>query len=70
MSYTKTSFNFGMYICLVRFFAVLSYQGKDIVFRFIIEYNRLVYFGPKVIALFLYEDFKKDDILDCVETGD
>jgi hypothetical protein len=49
--------NFGMYICLVQFFVVLAYQGKDIVFRFIIEYSSLVDFGPWVIALFLYEDF-------------
>jgi hypothetical protein len=41
----------------VFFFVVLAYQDKDIVVRFIIEYNRLVDFGPKVIALFLYEDF-------------
>jgi hypothetical protein len=35
----------------------LAYQGKDIVFRFIIEYSRLRDFGPWVIGLFLYEDF-------------
>jgi len=27
-------------------------------------------FGPYKIALFLYEDFLKDDILACVETWD
>jgi hypothetical protein len=32
------------------------YQGKDIVFRFIIEYSSLRDFGPQVIiGLFLYE---------------
>jgi hypothetical protein len=35
----------------------LAYQGKDIVFRFIIEYSSLRDFGPYVIGLFLYEDF-------------
>jgi hypothetical protein len=42
------------------FFVVgLAYQGKDIVFRFIIEYSSLRDFGPEVIiiGLFLYEDF-------------
>jgi hypothetical protein len=34
-----------------------AYQGKDIVFRFIIEYSSLRDFGPgHVIGLFLYED--------------
>jgi hypothetical protein len=38
-------------------FVGLAYQGKEIVFRFIIEYSSLRDFGPKVIiALFLYED--------------
>jgi hypothetical protein len=43
----------------------LTYQGKDIVFRFIIEYSSLWYSGPKVIII---DIFLKDDILDCVET--
>jgi hypothetical protein len=38
-------------------FVGLAYQGKDIVFRFIIEYSSLRNFGPYVISLFLYEDF-------------
>jgi hypothetical protein len=42
-------------------FVGLAYQGKDIVFRFIIEYSSsLRDFGPWVIiiiGLFLYEDF-------------
>jgi hypothetical protein len=39
-------------------FIALAYQGKDIVFRFIIEYSSLSDFGPEVIiGLFLYEDF-------------
>jgi hypothetical protein len=37
----------------------LCLVGKDIVFRFIIEYSSLSDFGPKVIDLFLYEDFWK-----------
>jgi hypothetical protein len=38
----------------------LAYQGKDIVFRFIIEYSSLMDFGPYiVVGLFLYEDFWK-----------
>jgi hypothetical protein len=35
----------------------LAYQGKDIMFRIIIEYSSLRGFGPYVIGLFLYEDF-------------
>ncbi len=35
----------------------VAYQGKDIVFRFIIEYRNFRDFGPQVIGLFLYEDF-------------
>jgi hypothetical protein len=38
-------------------FIDLAYQGKDIVFRFIIEYSSLMDFGTYVIDLFLYEDF-------------
>jgi hypothetical protein len=34
-------------------------QGKDIVFRFIIDFSSLMDFGPYVIDLFLYEDFLK-----------
>jgi hypothetical protein len=39
-----------------RIFIVLAYQGKNIVFTFIIEYTSLRDFGPYVIGLFLYED--------------
>ncbi len=41
------------------YFVGLAYQGKDVVFRFIIEYSSLMDFGPYVIiiGLFLYEDF-------------
>jgi hypothetical protein len=39
-------------------FIGLAYKGKDIVFRFIIEYSSLRDFGPWVrIGLFLYEHF-------------
>ncbi len=44
---------------LARCFIGLAYQGKDIVFRFIIEYNSLREFGPQVIGLDLYEEFWK-----------
>jgi hypothetical protein len=32
-------------VCFLVFFG-LAYQGKDIVFRFIIEYGSLMNFGP------------------------
>jgi hypothetical protein len=38
-------------------FVGVAYQGKDIVFRFIIEYSSLRDFGPYLIGLFLDEDF-------------
>jgi hypothetical protein len=38
-------------------FVGLAYQGKDIVFRSIIEYSSLRDFGSWVIGLFLIEDF-------------
>jgi len=40
-------------------FVGLAYQGKDILFRFILEYGSLMDFGPLVIiiGLFLYEEF-------------
>jgi hypothetical protein len=34
-------------------FIGLAYQGKDIMFRFIIEYSSLTDFGPYIVALFL-----------------
>jgi hypothetical protein len=37
-------------------FMGLAYQGKDIVFTFIIEDTSLRDIGPYVIELFLYED--------------
>jgi hypothetical protein len=40
-------------MCVVGF----AYQGKDIVFRFIVEYGSLMDFGPQVVGLFLYGDF-------------
>jgi hypothetical protein len=33
-------------LCLTKIFIGLAYQGKDIVFRFIIEYSSLRDFGP------------------------
>jgi len=45
---------------LLHGFVGLAYQGKDIVFRLIIEYSSLRDFHPQVIiGLFLYEDFQK-----------
>jgi hypothetical protein len=45
----------------------LAYQGKDIVFRFILEYSSLMDFGPYVCSsrsIFIW-GFLKDDILAC-----
>ncbi len=39
------------------YFVGLALIGKNIVFRFIIEYSSLRDFGSWVIVLFLYEDF-------------
>jgi hypothetical protein len=38
-------------------FVALAYQGKDIVFRFIMEYTSLTDFGPGEVGLSLYEYF-------------
>jgi hypothetical protein len=46
---------------------VLAYQGKIIVFRFIIEYNSLRDLGNESIFIW---GFLKDDILACVDTWD
>jgi hypothetical protein len=35
----------------------IGYQGRDIVFIFIIEYSSLMDFGLQVVGLFLYKDF-------------
>jgi len=47
-----------------RVLLALPTQDKDIVFRFIVEYNSLRDFGPSpplpplpIVGLFLYEDF-------------
>jgi hypothetical protein len=42
---------------LLLFVGLAFYQGKDIVFRFIIEYSSIRDFGTYVIDLILYEDF-------------
>jgi len=36
----------SIYDCELPLFVGLAHQGKDFVFRFIIEYNRLMDFGP------------------------
>jgi hypothetical protein len=59
---------FLVFVSLQCYLLALPFVGKDIVFRFNIEYSRLMDFGPLVIGLFLYEDFLKDGILACVET--
>ncbi len=48
----------------------LVYQGKDIVFRFIVEYSSLRDFGPLGSRSIFIWGFLKDDILACVETWD
>ncbi len=40
-------------------FIGLVYQGKDIVFKFIIEYSNVMDLCPWVVGLFLYKDFGK-----------
>jgi len=51
------SINFLM--CNIMSSIGLAYEGKDIVFRFMVEYHSFRGFGPHVIGLFLYEDFLK-----------
>jgi hypothetical protein len=46
-------------------FVGLAYQGKDIVYRFIIEFSSL-----RDNRSFFVRGFLKDDILACIETGD
>jgi hypothetical protein len=53
-----------------RLFVGLAYQGKDIVFRFIIEYISFKDFGPLVNRSIFIWGFLKDDILARVETWD
>jgi len=49
----------------------LCTQGKDIVFRFIIEYSSWRHSGPNVCNKSIFiSGFLKDDILTCVETWD
>jgi hypothetical protein len=43
-------------------------EGKDIVFRFIIEYGLLKGFWPLGNSSIFYMRILKDDILACVET--
>ncbi len=40
-------------------FIGLAYQGKDIVLRFIVEYNSLRDFGPLLVGQFWYKDLWK-----------
>jgi hypothetical protein len=40
-------------------FGLAYYQGKDVVFRFIIEYSSLRDFAPSVIGLFLCDELQK-----------
>jgi hypothetical protein len=50
-------------------FVGLAYQGKDIVFRFIIEYKYLNGFWPLSSNRSIFiRGFWKDDIFACVDT--
>jgi hypothetical protein len=51
-------------------FIGLAYQGKDIVFRFVIEYSSLRDFWPLGNRSIFIWGFLKDDILAFVETWD
>jgi hypothetical protein len=55
---SSKSGNFGT-LCFTKkiVWVALDFIGKDIVFRFIIEYSSLRDFGPYVLRLFLYEVF-------------
>jgi hypothetical protein len=56
--FNNLHFNFGILLFQRDIFVGLAYQGKNIVFMFIIEYSSLRDFGPYlIIGLFLYEDF-------------
>jgi hypothetical protein len=53
-----------------KFIGLAYHQGKDIVFRFIIEYSSIKGFwtlGSNNRSIFI-QGFLKDDILACVET--
>jgi hypothetical protein len=52
-------------------FVGVAYEGKDIVFKFVIEYSRFKRFWPlgNNRSIFIW-GFSKDDILACVETWD
>jgi hypothetical protein len=65
-------FAYGVFALVHFCLALPIYQGKDIVFRFIIEYSSLRDFGPLVIiiGLFFIWGLLKDNILACVETWD
>jgi predicted LPLAT superfamily acyltransferase len=73
ISSTSTTSHFNLFFWSLSLLIGLAYQeGKDIVFRFIIEYSSsLRDFGAYVIiGLFSYEDFWKLIILACFETWD
>jgi hypothetical protein len=48
----------------------LAFVGKDIVFRFTLEYSSLRAFGTYVVRSIFIWVFLKDNILACVETWD
>jgi hypothetical protein len=72
ISSTSTTSHFNLFFWSLSLLIGLAYQeGKDIVFRFIIEYSSLRDFGAYVIiGQFSYEDFWKLIILACFETWD
>jgi hypothetical protein len=76
-----------LYVALLYFLAIkmsffgLAYQGKDVVFRFIIEYNNMEQIKNQIFFVLLkgfwplfnngyifIGGFLKDDMLACVET--
>ncbi len=58
-THTHTHIPFFEMPCIVFLVFGLAYKGKDIVFRFTLEYSSLRAFGPQVVGLFLYEYFRK-----------
>jgi hypothetical protein len=59
-----------VYFCFGFHFFRIAYQGKDIVFKFIIKYNSLIDFGSPCSRYIFIWGFLKDVILACVETWD
>jgi hypothetical protein len=54
---SSSAVNADIHLRISILFVGLAWVGKDIAFRFIIEYSSLRDFDPWVIGLFLYKDF-------------